>query len=123
MLSLPRTSWRTISSEYLAWVTTASNERQYGGGWSGRRRAQADSPQYSRLLTFKRQGPERAARLCSNRTDIRWPQPASAGSTPAPVIAIDRAAGSSHRQASGTTGRGVPDPYQNVSAMTVVHGY
>jgi hypothetical protein len=50
-----------------------------------------------RVLTLKRQGPERAARLCSNRADIRWSPATSAGSAPAHATAIDQAASSSHR--------------------------
>src|SRR5712692_4921188 len=51
------------------------------------------------ILTLKRQDPQRAARLCSNRADIRRPQPPSEGHAPAPATSVDQAAGSSHRGA------------------------
>lgn len=51
-------------------------------------------------LILKRQPGRCAAQVCSNQLDIRWPQPASTDSVPAPVIANDRAVGSSHRKGS-----------------------
>lgn len=48
-------------------------------------------------LTLKRQDRERAARVCSNRGAIRWPQPTLACHAPTRMTAIDHAANSSHR--------------------------
>ena len=60
----------------------------------------AQEPQ---LLALKRQDSERAARLCRNRANIRWPQSTSAAHAPAPVTAIGQIAGNSHRGPRGTS--------------------
>jgi hypothetical protein len=55
------------------------------------------------LLALKRQDSERAARLCRNRANIRWPQSTSAAHAPAPATAIGQLAGNSHRGPRGAS--------------------
>jgi hypothetical protein len=66
------------------------------------------SVEISAVAVLSVNGSQGAARLCSNRADIRWLRPTSVGSAPAPVTAIDQGAVSSHRGAASSRCRTVP---------------
>jgi hypothetical protein len=74
-----------------------------------------------RVLTLKRQDRRRAARLCSNCADIRWPPPTSASSAPAHATAIDQAAISSHRGAMTSTTNTIGVECDEQAAVTLAH--